>query len=68
MVTDAYRTVINDSRVTLQIVASLTIVIYDRNIFIEQATGNWEWKTALKNMSLSVTTLSWLNNIRLAYT
>ncbi len=43
-VTDASRIVINDSRVILQIVASLTDncrgVTYDRNLFIVQATAH----------------------------
>ncbi len=40
---DAYRIIIDDSRAMLQIVASLTDnfrgVIYNRNMFIVQATG-----------------------------
>jgi hypothetical protein len=43
IVNDTSRCVIDDSRVALQIVASLTDdsrgVIYDRNVFILQATG-----------------------------
>ncbi len=43
IVNDASRIVIRDSRVTLQIVASLSDdsrgIIYDRNMFIVQATG-----------------------------
>ncbi len=41
-VNDASRIIINDSRVTLQSVASLTDehnIIYDRNVFTVQATG-----------------------------
>jgi hypothetical protein len=42
-VNDASKIVIDDSSVTLQIVASLSDnsrgVIYDRNVFIVQATG-----------------------------
>jgi hypothetical protein len=38
-INDAYQSVIDDSRVTLQIVASLTIIIYNRNMFIVKATG-----------------------------
>ncbi len=42
-VNDASRIVIDDSRVTLQIVASLTDdsrgIIYDRNVFMVQPTG-----------------------------
>jgi hypothetical protein len=35
---DAYRVIIDDSKVMLQIVASLTIVIYDCKMFIIHAT------------------------------
>jgi hypothetical protein len=35
---DASRSIIVDSSVTLHIVMSLTIVIYNRNLFIVQAT------------------------------
>jgi hypothetical protein len=38
-INDAYESVIDDSRMTLQIVASLTIIIYNRNMFIVKATG-----------------------------
>ncbi len=42
-VNDNFRIVIDDSRVILQIVTSLTDdsrdIIYDRNMFIEQAIG-----------------------------
>ncbi len=48
-VKDASRIVIDDSRVTLQIVASLTDdsrgVIYDCNMFMVQATGQKVFKT-----------------------
>ncbi len=42
-VNDAYKILIEDSRLTLQIMASLTDnsrgIIYDHNMFIVQATG-----------------------------
>jgi hypothetical protein len=38
-IVDASRSVNDDSRVMLQIVASLTIIIYNCNIFIVQATS-----------------------------
>ncbi len=44
-VNDTSRMIIDSSRVVVQIVASLTDdsrgVIYDRNMFIVQATGPW---------------------------
>ncbi len=36
-IVDDYRSVIDDSRVTVQLVASYTIVIYDDHVFIAQA-------------------------------
>jgi hypothetical protein len=40
-INDAFRTVIDDSRVTLQILTSLAIVIYKYNMLIVHATvGN----------------------------
>ncbi len=35
---DASKSVMDDTRVTLKIVALLTIIIYNRNVFIVQAT------------------------------
>ncbi len=39
IVNEACKRVIDDSRVTLKIVASLTIIIYNINLFIVLATG-----------------------------
>ena len=51
-VNDASRITIDDSRVTLQIVASLTDnsrgITYDHNVFIEQATGAVNSKKKIK--------------------
>ncbi len=40
-VIDASRSITDDSRVMLQLVASLMIDIYDHHIFIALATGFW---------------------------
>ncbi len=37
--TDASKSTMDNSRVTLQIITPLTIVVYDCNLFIVQATG-----------------------------
>jgi hypothetical protein len=53
-VNDASRIVIDDSRVMLQIVASLTDnsrgIIYDHNMLTVQATGKWRVLEASFNM------------------